>query len=133
MWYLVSYKINNTLKNSNEVKILFLFQIKLFQICTFYIHCYIPVIFKTCNTWLFCWGTDLFSLGLSNWNKMTTANITKAVQFEWVKLYLFSGKIVKKYIYVCHRDLEISLCVPWGEKGWTLLLYYITLLSDKTL
>ena len=67
-------------------------------------------------------GTDLFPLRLSN-TKMTTANRTKAIQCEWIKIIPFC-QIGKKILYslVCHRNLVISLHVQWDEKGWKSLL-----------
>ena len=68
-------------------------------------------------------GTDLFSLILSNKKKMTTGNTTIAVWCEWIKITFFCQ--ISKNIFFC-RILVISLYVPWDEKGWKSLLYFIS-------
>ena len=71
-------------------------------------------IFKICNTYLVK-GTDLFSLRLSNKKNNSQHNNSRPVWINQQNLYFL----------VCHRILVISLCVPWDEKGWKSLLYYI--------
>ena len=83
-------------------------------------------------------GTDLFSLSLSNFKKMTTANTTIAVCCEWIQVILMLFQIGKNvFILVCHRIVGISLCaMRWkrlkitGLAGWESLLQWIILCQN---
>ena len=52
---------------------------------------------------------------------MTTAD-TIAIWCEWMKsMPTFLSDQQKLYFLVFHKIFVISFCVPWDEKGWTLL------------
>ena len=79
--------------------------------------------FKTCRTWLFSsGGTDFFSFRLSNnRNDNSQHNNSRPVTMNQNYTYFLSDW-QNIHFLVCRRILIISLCVPWHEKGWRLLI-----------
>ena len=55
---------------------------------------------------------------------MTTVNTTIVIWCEWIKIIPLIRLAKKNGFLVCRRILVISLCVPWDEKGWKLMVYY---------